>query len=1181
MPALKAVLIGEGAIPLRALEMLVERRFDIAGVISSTDELRSWADTRGIAHLGGSEDIDAFLLLRQPFDLLFSVVNGRLLGSVALSIPRLGAVNYHNSLLPRCAGTHASSWAILERADFHGVTWHAMTPRADAGDILIQARLPIEPVDTAQTLDLRCSELALSTFEELLSGLPGLLNRGRKQDLTRRTFYAAAQKPGNAGIISWRASAEDIDALVRASTVSPQVNRFASPLVALGDTYYVVSGLDMLTGRSTEPPGTMVGHSTNGLDVATATRDVRIRALRTLDGALVETPDLLRSLDLVKGRLLPEIDSGAIEMIARAFERIAPHEAFWVSRLETVAPLPLPSARSSPDQRESAPASDEFGTPAEIDVPVELADGVTGAISLLLAFLGRVAGMWSFDVGFSDASGRDAPPWHQRFFAPYVPLRSDFKPSWTVGQAESHTRDRLRQLAAAGTFTRDLGSRYATLCGTAGRPLWEMPIVVTVEAGAAGASWTPGVQLAIDVSLQQNRTIWRFDPGSLPPDMVRGLARGFAVFSRHAGASPAALLSELPLVDQAERQHVLMALSSTPAPFPRSASLQQLVEAQAARTPDAVAVALHHGRHELTYRQLNERANVLAHALRRLGVGPNTPVALVLDRSLELIVALVAVLKAGGAYVPFDPSWPRERLRLLLDDLEPRVVVTGQTLAATLSPGNRHILCVDAADAPLTGEACTNPEHWNTATDLASIMFTSGSTGTPKGVAVPHRAIVRLVAGTDYVPWVEKPSFLHLAPVTFDASFLEVWGPLLHGGTCVVFDGRLPDLEEIGRALDRHRVSCLWLTASLFNLVIDQQPGILGGVRHLLTGGEALSMRHVRLALAKLPRTRLVNGYGPTEGVTFTCCYSIPRPLPAHLSSIPIGRPLANTRVYVLDERQQPVPVGVPGELYIGGDGVARGYWNRPELTAERFLPDPFLGDPEARMYRSGDRCRWLPDDNLEFLGRLDDQVKLRGFRIEPGEIEAALCRHSLVRQCAVVAHQHRGEKQLAAYVVSRGERPLPQQLRAYLAEHLPSYMVPSDVVILDALPLTRSGKIDRDALSAPVPPRRLTDFASPVTPLEADITEVWKEVLGTTRVSLDDNFCDLGGTSLNLVQVHGRLTADLHLDLSLVDLVQHPTVRSLARHITRAENKPLRDLAAARALRQRQAFEEERRRRP
>lgn len=1187
MPALTTVLIGEGLLPLRCADLLLGKGFDVVGVISPTEELHSWADKRGIARIGSCEAIEAFLH-RQPFDLLFSIVNSRLLGPEALSIPRLGAVNYHNSLLPRYAGTNASSWAILEQEESHGVTWHLMTTRADAGDILKQARLPIEPRETAWTLDLKCYELALATFEELLSDLPGLLKDAKKQDLARRTFYSATRKPRNAGIITWRSSAEEIDRLVRALTVSPRLNPFASPLVALGEQYWIVSCLDVASVRSTRAPGTIVDHSPDGLDVATATHDVRIRALRTPDGEEVEIEALVRGLSLARGDVLPEIDRGIVASIAQDARRIAAHEEFWASRLETVTPLVLPSP---PRKSENSQASIPLGQLASIESPLELVDELPSALSLLLGYLGRVAGQSCFDVGFSDKSGGEPPPWQRRFFVPYLPLQSDFETSWTVEQAEAHVRERLRQLTEAGTFARDLAGRYSRLRRTAGGPAWEMPIVVTVEAGATCAGWTPRAQLVIDLSLQRKVATWWFDPRCTPADLARGLARGYLAYSRHARTTPAVLLSDLPLVDPAEHQHVLMELNSmsprTPPPVPeveaadcpREACLHQLFEAQVERTPEAVAVVLHHGDHQLTYRQLNERSNQLAHALRQLGVGPNTPVAVVLDRSLEQIIAVLAILKAGGACVPLDPSWPEQRLQILIDDANPPVVLTGRPPAATLSSRDRTIVRVDEASPVFAGQPRTNPEQWNTATDLAFILSTSGSTGRPKGVALPHRAAAHIVVDCDYLPWFEKLTFLHLSMVTSDAVILEVFGSLLHGGTCVVYAERLLDLREIGRALAEHRVNCLYLSGSLFNLVIDQQPQILGGVQHLLVGGEALSVRHVRHALAILPETRLINGYGPTEGSTFTCCFPIPRSLPPELSSVPIGRPLANTQVYVLDEQRQPVPMGVAGELYISGDGVARGYWNRPELTAERFLRDPFAVDPEARMYRSGDRCRWLPDGNLEFLGRLDDLVKLRAYRVEPGEIEAVLCRHSAVLQCVVVVQEHEGVKQLVAYVVPRKERPSPAELRRYLAEQLPDYMVPSAIVILDALPLTRVGKLDRAALPAP-PPRPAADSATPPTPLEADIAEVWKRVLRAAHIGLDDNFFDMGGTSLTLAEVHIRLMTDLHIAFSIVDLFQHPTVRSLARRVGHGDTDSLAHAVAQRALRQRRAFEDVRRRR-
>jgi acyl-CoA synthetase (AMP-forming)/AMP-acid ligase II/acyl carrier protein len=376
----------------------------------------------------------------------------------------------------------------------------------------------------------------------------------------------------------------------------------------------------------------------------------------------------------------------------------------------------------------------------------------------------------------------------------------------------------------------------------------------------------------------------------------------------------------------------------------------------------------------------------------------------------------------------------------------------------------------------------------------------------------------------------------------------------LHGGKCVLAPAHTPSLQELGALIKQHDITTLWLTASLFNAVIDDVPETLSTVRQLLIGGEALSVDHVRRALAVLPNTQIINGYGPTESTTFACCYQIPRQIEANLTSIPIGRPISNTTVYILDRHLSPVPIGVTGELYIGGDGVARGYLNRPELTAEKFIPDPFSSHPGARLYRTGDLARYLPDGVIEFLGRLDHQVKIRGYRIELGEIETVLCTHPGVHATVVLAREdHPGNKQLVAYVVANRDIPLTSaELRAFLRRTLPEYMLPSAFVFLGSLPLTPNGKIDRKALPASQQSRLgfTEEFVAPGTPLEEIIAAVWREVLRVERVGIHDNFFELGGHSLLATQVVVRVTNTLQTDLSLRDLFAAPTVSMLAQRL-------------------------------
>jgi amino acid adenylation domain-containing protein len=653
-------------------------------------------------------------------------------------------------------------------------------------------------------------------------------------------------------------------------------------------------------------------------------------------------------------------------------------------------------------------------------------------------------------------------------------------------------------------------------------------------------------------------------------------------------------LSDLPLLTEAERRQVLLQCNDTKKDYPKDKCIHELFEEQVEKCPDAVAVIFEEK--QLTYRELNRRANQLARYLQKLAVGPEVLVGICMERSLEMLVGVLGVLKAGGAYVPLDPEYPKERLAFMLQDTQAPVLLTQQKLVGESFEDRRWK--IDDSDSPfsildprfrvvyldrdwekIAHESAENPQSEATAGNLVYVTYTSGSTGTPKGVEVLHRGTSRLVLSAEYVRLDANQTLLHLAPTSFDASTFEIWGALLHGGKCVLFPGTVASPNELREVIHKHSISTLWLTASLFNALIDQAPEALSGVRQLLIGGEALSVFHVRQALSLLPGTQIINGYGPTESTTFTCCYSIPRQLDASLTSIPIGPPIANTQVYLLDTHLAPVPIGVAGELHIGGDGLARGYLHRPELTADRFIPNPFSDEPGARLYKTGDVARYLPDGNIEFIGRTDDQVKIRGFRIELGEIEAVLRQHAAVRDAVVIAREEVEKtyhgmsvaervgdnpqsafrnpkstgKRLVAYVVTnQTDRPTIQDLRDFLKRKLPDYMVPSMFVLLENLPLTPNGKLDRKALPEPDQNRSGLEqsFVAPRNLVEETLARVWADLLKVERVGLHDNFFDLGGHSLLGTQVVSRVRSVFQVELSLRSLFEAPTVASLAEHI-------------------------------
>jgi amino acid adenylation domain-containing protein len=512
-----------------------------------------------------------------------------------------------------------------------------------------------------------------------------------------------------------------------------------------------------------------------------------------------------------------------------------------------------------------------------------------------------------------------------------------------------------------------------------------------------------------------------------------------------------------------------------------------------------------------------------------------------------MIVATLAALKAGGAYVPLDPAYPAERLAFMLADTAVPVLVTESRLADGLPAHDARVVRVDDDAAAIAAEPAYAPAAGTDPEAAAYVMYTSGSTGRPKGVEVPHHAIVRLVRGQDYVSIHPSDVFLQLAPASFDAATLELWGPLLNGARLALHPAGPPSVESIGRALAAHGVTVLWLTAGLFHLVVEERIGILRGVRQLLAGGDVLSVPHVRRVLAELPETVLINGYGPTENATFTTCHRITA-LPEAGASIPVGRPIANTYVRILDAGMQPAPVGVPGELYAGGAGLALGYLNQPELTAEKFVADPFA--PGARLYRTGDRVRWLADGTIEFLGRVDTQVKIRGFRVEPGEVEAVLRAWPGVREAAVVVREDTpGEKRLVAYVA--GE-VAADEVREHLRGRLPEHMVPGAIVRLDALPLTANGKLDRKALPAPELTSAEERYVAPRTPVEEVLAEIWVQVLRVERAGVHDSFFGLGGHSLMATRLLAHVQATFGLEISIRDVFSMPTLEAMAGEIER-----------------------------
>ncbi len=628
--------------------------------------------------------------------------------------------------------------------------------------------------------------------------------------------------------------------------------------------------------------------------------------------------------------------------------------------------------------------------------------------------------------------------------------------------------------------------------------------------------------------------------------------------------NPEQRLSDLPILTAAERHQLLVEWNDTEVDYPKDSCIHQLIEAQVERTPDAIAVVFED--QQLTYRELNSRANQLAHYLQGLGVKPDVLVAISVERSIEMVIGFLGILKAGGAYVPLDPSYPHERRAYKLQDSQTAVILTQERLVASLPDHNASVICLDADWELIAQQRSENPVSETTVQNLAYVIYTSGSTGKPKGVMITHQGMVNhTIAIAKQFDLKNSDHVLQFSSMSFDIIIEELFPALLSGAT-VIFrtEEMLSSTASFLQFVEREQVSILNFPTAFWHELVNgmsllKQP-MPTSVRLVVVGGEKASRSAYSTWLQLVGEyPRWLNTYGPTETtVTATVYDPLAAPETDHArTDIPIGRPIANVQTYILDQQLQPVPIGVPGELYIGGAGLGRGYLNRPDLTREKFIPNPFSDEPNARLYKTGDTVRYLPDGNIEFIGRIDFQVKIRGFRIELMEIERVVEQHPAVQQAVVIAREDvPGDKRLVAYLVPKPEQTFTtSELRRFVKEKLPDYMVPSAVVQMDTLPLTPNDKVDRRALPAPDLTRQEPSetFIAPRDELEVQLTKIWEQVLGIQPIGIQDNIFELGVHSLLAARLANQIEKAFNKNLPLTTIFQAPTIEQLA-HILRQE---------------------------
>lgn len=1134
------VIIGAGTLPIRCAEILLRAGHEVYSMVSADPEVRKWSACEKITSIVPGDDLAE--QIQRPFDYLFSIVNEHILDERVLSLPRKLAINYHDGPLPRYAGTHATSWALMNGETEHGISWHVITDLVDGGDILKQKLVPIAAHETALTLNTKCYEAASEAFAELLEDISHDRLVRTKQNLEERTFFPRFRRPANGGVISWSSSAAEISATVRALDFGSHPNPLGVAKIILDDNFFAVLAVEISHLESGAAPGTINEIGPDFIRISTSDKDVVLRRHSHLNGEPMSVPDLAARFDLRQGYELTALDRETAMRVEEAVKATCKHEAFWVRKLSALEPAALPLATVAsvlPESRSLSPT-----IPADFVSFSEgsMSSGTLGdhLVAAFGGFLARLTGRASFDLAYRASETDREAEGVDSLFVTEVPVRFDVDHHGTFNELLTTNKQGIESTIRHKTFARDVALRYpqfSSLSETEKR--FTLPITVVRGPASLENSVANGNELTFRISEADNECRWIYDAGRFDAENIERLAGNFETFLSGIAAHPERQIAQLPLLNENERDRMLVDWNSGSVDVPVDQCIHHFFEAQVKRTPDAVALIF--GDTRLTYRELNLRANRMSRHLQTLGVGPEVMVAVCLERSVEMVVAILGILKAGGAYVPLDPAYPKTRLDHILSDSHAPVLVTRTTAAWELDEYKGTVVDLDRDGAIIERQSDTDPLSAVSTRNLAYVIYTSGSTGKPKGVAIEHRSTATFLSWATSVFSLEQlRRTLASTSVCFDLSVFEMFAPLSCGGAIVLVENilHLPADPAAGEVTLINTVP-----SAIAELV--RIKGIPDSVRTVNLAGEPLKASLVRQIYETGTVREVFDLYGPSEDTTYST-FTL-----RDTGRATIGRPISSTQAYVLDSHLQPVPVGIPGELYLGGDGLARGYLNQPELTAERFIRHPFSENSSARMYRTGDLVRYLPSGEIEYLGRIDNQVKIRGFRIELGEIEAVLSSHSAVAETVVVASEdHAGEKRLAAYfVLADAATAAVADLREHLKQRLPDFMVPSAFVQLDELPLTPNGKVDRKALPEPssASAELSAAFVAHRDDLESKLVRIWEEILDIRPIGINDNFFELGGHSLKAIRMFAEIEEVFGKNIPLATLFEAGTVEKLA----------------------------------
>jgi amino acid adenylation domain-containing protein len=1088
------IIYGSTQLCKSIMQTLLNKDWNIQLLITDDEDLIAFSKDNNIIVSSTNDTQEVIKHANAPF-YLFSIINGRIISDKLLKHNHLiEAINYHDSLLPTYAGVNSTSWAILNGEKFHGITWHKIDEGIDTGDIIEQAKIPIDANETAFSLNLKCTEKAYELFQSVIEKIESNALKAEKQNTNLRSYYGKFKIPRHFGVLRQNLDRDEQSKIVRALSFGDRYpNPITTPKVKINQRFWVVQEMDL-------------------------------KQVKVLDIYGDLTTKQTYSLKEIENSTVSDTEFEQFQAIKKAEEKALQH--LQTLQQKTNQNFPRKETR---DYQQKIIQVAHGGQEA-------LIFNIYLTFKKLLNINPSITSYFQSEALFDKKS--------------FIYGGEDL--SNCSIQALQSMLD--QQNKAQLTLFKDLEQRYKMNLQT------DIGIYFTQEMHPR--------KHPIMMRYDNQHLIVEYDKelnDTLEPVLkaIEQLYQGEIVIH------PEQKYADICLLSEEDYQTIVYEWNQTDSADPIHETLTELFEAQVEKTPQAIAL-VYEGE-TLTYQELNEKANQLARYIQKQYqnitnkvLEPDTLIPLCIHRSLDMIIGILGILKAGGAYVPIDPAFPDARIQYMLEETKAALMITQTELSEKLARVNDQVCLIPLDERAYGTESENNLSANHQPNHLAYVMYTSGSTGKPKGVMVEHKNVVSFTHNR-FIKVLPSDSFLFLSSPVFDAAVFDVWLPLMHRGRLFI-QKNLQELylnpTQLKEFIQKNKISHLFITTALFNNLYIANNKIFSSLKYLIVGGEVLNPRLINaLSNSSYRPKHLFSAYGPTESTTFSTIYTVPQKILE--KNIPIGRPIQHRQTYVLDSTLKPLPVGVVGELCLGGAGLARGYFNQPELTKECFIPNPFATEKDkkkrfTRLYKTGDHVKWLPDGNLEYVGRNDSQIKMRGFRIELSEIEEALTQIPHIQQACVLSKQRNANSEKSShylvgyYVLDRSPKESIRKRKTDILEKLssmlPDYMVPSILVEMERMPLTINGKIDKKAL--PEPQAHLdTHYTAPRNPTEAQVCQIWQEVLNMPKVGIEDDFFQLGGDSILSIQVSVKLR-QLGFHSQSKDIFDYRTIKDLAKNL-------------------------------